>query len=53
MTLGKVLDIFIDKYNEAREHKYVSKPISWALFYTWSIVDKKEKARKVEEDVRE
>ena len=36
-----------EKYKEARASKYVSKPISWALYQTWRKVDIIEERRPI------
>lgn len=51
ITLGKVLDKFMEKYAYALKWGYVRKPISWALYQTWKWVDENEKERQT--DVQE
>ena len=45
MKLIDVLDILKRKYHEAYKSKYVKKPLSWALYHTWQIVDATETER--------
>lgn len=45
MSLPQAIGILKEKYKEARASKYVSKPISWALYQTWQKVDSIEKRR--------
>lgn len=45
MTLGKVVDYFLKEYNKALKNSYVRKPISYALYHTWKMIDEKEKPR--------
>ncbi len=50
MRFGAVLDMFLDYYEKACASPIVRKPISWALYQTWKIVDGLEKPRILEVD---
>lgn len=45
ISFPQAIGILKEKYKEARASKYVSKPISWALYQTWQKVDRIEKRR--------
>ena len=47
ISFSQAIAILKEKYKEARDSKYVSKPISWALYQTWQKVDIIEKRRPV------
>lgn len=41
---------FNEFYDKALKSDYVEKPISWALYQTWKLFDKKEKSRIAESE---
>lgn len=43
MTLEKAIEILRANYERALKMEYVTKPLSWALYYTWREIDKEEK----------
>lgn len=43
MTFEKAIKILIAKLGEARRNKTIQKPLAWALYQTWKIVDEKER----------
>ena len=43
MTFEKALKILITKIGEARHNKMIRKPMAWAFYETWKVVDGKEK----------
>lgn len=43
MSFEKAIKILITKLGEARRDKTIRKPLAWALYQTWRIVDEKEK----------
>lgn len=43
MTFEKAIKILITKLGEARRNKTIQKPLAWALYQTWKIVDEKER----------
>lgn len=47
ISFPQAIAILKEKYKEARDSKYVSKPISWALYQTWRKVDTIENRRPV------
>ena len=47
ISFPQAVAILKEKFKEARDSKYVAKPISWALYQTWRKVDIIEKRRPV------
>ena len=45
MTFEKAIKILITQLGEARRNTLIRKPLAWALYQTWKIVDAKEKER--------
>ena len=45
MTLEKVIDILRKKYDQAKDNDQIHRPLAWALYRTWQIVDRMEKKR--------
>lgn len=45
MSFEKAIKILIAKLGEARRNASIRKPLAWALYETWKIVDEKEKER--------
>lgn len=43
MTFEKALKILITKLGEARHNKMIRKPMAWAFYETWKVVNEKEK----------
>lgn len=43
MTIEKAIEILRANYERAKRMEYVTKPLSWALYYTWREIDKEEK----------
>ncbi len=43
MTFEKALKILITKIGEARHNKMIRKPMAWAFYETWKVVNEKEK----------
>ena len=43
MNFEKAIKILIVKLEEARRNKVIRKPLAWALYQTWKVVDSKEK----------
>lgn len=43
MNFEKAMKILIVKLGEARRNEMIAKPLSWALYQTWKIVEGKEK----------
>lgn len=43
--IGQAIVDLINNYEIAKESGYVRKPISYALYHTWQMWDKKEKDR--------
>lgn len=50
MTIGFIIDKFIEYYVLASEIKSIDKPVSWALYHIWEVVDKCEESRTKHED---
>ena len=42
IDFADVVLIFREQYEKAKEQAYVRKPLAFALYQTWKIVDKKE-----------
>lgn len=51
--IGKAVMNVIEQYGIAKESGYVQKPISYALYHTWKIWDKKEKPRQADKESKE
>lgn len=49
MSIGKAIKMVIDEYMRVKDYKNIEKPISWALYQTWKIVDSKEKRRRADD----
>ncbi len=49
MSIGKAIKMVIDEYMRVKDYENIEKPISWALYQTWKIVDSKEKRRRANE----
>ena len=47
ISFSQAIAILKEKFQEARDSEYVSKPISWALYQTWQKVDVIEERRPV------
>ena len=45
MSIGKAIKRVIDEYLRVKDIPEIYKPISWALYQTWKIVDSKEKGK--------
>lgn len=45
MSIGKAIKMVIDEYMRVKDYENIEKPISWALYQTWKIVDSKEKRK--------
>ena len=43
MTFEKALKILITKLGEVRHNKMIRKPMAWAFYETWKVVNEKEK----------
>ena len=43
MTFEKALKILITKLGEASHNKMIRKPMAWAFYETWKVVNEKEK----------
>jgi len=43
--IGDVLILVYEEYQKARNLDFVMKPISYALYQTWKMIDKQEKNR--------
>ncbi len=41
--LMQAIEILKANYERALKMEYVTKPLSWALYYTWREIDKEEK----------
>lgn len=41
----RAIELFKEKYEKAKKLDYVQKPISYALYQTWKIIDKKERKK--------
>ena len=39
MTIDKAIEILRANYERALNMQFVTKPIAWALYYTWRTVD--------------
>lgn len=46
MTLEKAIEILKSEYEKAKKQKYIIKPLAYALYQVWKVVDKKEGKRK-------
>lgn len=46
MSIGKAVEYLFEMYHRAIHDKNVRKPLAWALYHTWLIVDTIEKERK-------
>ena len=49
MSIGKAIKMVIDEYMRVKDYENIEKPISWALYQTWKIVDSKEKRRRADD----
>lgn len=45
MTSERAIELFKEEYERAKKLDYVQKPISYALYQTWKIIDKKERKK--------
>ena len=45
-TLDEAIKILKANYEKAKRLSFVRQPVSWALYYTWQEVDKKENREK-------
>lgn len=45
ITLERAITMFCSNYGKALTSTYVRKPIAWALYETWKVVDREEKER--------
>lgn len=52
LTLGKVVDVFANYYNIAKESDYIRKPLSWSLYHTWRWTDSVEQSREIKGEDR-
>lgn len=50
MTFEKVIKLLCDYYGRALTLDYVQKPLAWALYQTWKIVDSKEAGKNNDEN---
>lgn len=50
MTFEKAVKILITKLGEARHNKMIRKPMAWAFYETWKVVNEKEKEQAVKQD---
>ncbi len=50
MTIGKVVDYFLEEYGKAIDSTFVQKPIAYALYKTWEWIDRQEKPRRKNEE---
>ena len=41
MTLEQVIEMLKEYYTEALKSEWIKKPLAWALFQTWRMVDAK------------
>lgn len=48
-TLTKAVYELMRQHKKALSLKYVKKPISWALYHTWRILDNEEKERETKD----
>lgn len=46
MELEKAIDELKRKYEHAKTMEYINKPLAYAFYETWKMVDRKEKLRK-------
>jgi len=53
MKLEQAIDILKQQFKTAYKQKYVTKPISWALYHTWRIVEQIEEERIICDLVKE
>lgn len=53
MTPDKAVRLFYTMLGDAMVRRYITKPISWALYRTWEIIDDAESARVVGMDTQE
>ena len=51
MTLEQVIDLLKNNFEEAKSHTFIKKPMSYALYVTWQMVNAYEKPRA--EEVKE
>lgn len=47
MSFEKAIKILITYMGEARRNNMIKKPLAWALYQTWKVVEVKEKERPV------
>ena len=50
MTFEKALKILITKIGEARHNTMIRKPMAWAFYETWKVVNEKEKEQAVKQE---
>ena len=50
ITVGFIIDKFIEYYVFALKNKSIDKPLSWALYRMWEVIDKCEESRTKHED---
>lgn len=50
ITIGFIIDKFIEYYVLASKTKSIDKPASWALYHIWKVVDECEESRTKHED---
>ena len=53
LTVGKIVDYFLEEYNHSLKKKCVFKPISYALYQTWKWADVHEQSRFEEDNYNE
>ena len=45
MTIGKILDMIMKYHNQAERDMRIFKPWAWAVYQTWTYLNKYEKER--------
>ncbi len=46
MTIEKTIELLKIEYEKAKKQKHIIKPLAYALYQVWKVVDKKEGKRK-------
>lgn len=53
MTLEKAVNILVENYERAKKLTFVHKPLSWALYHTWKVVDMVEDDKEEMQNLRD
>lgn len=45
MTLEKAIECLCSEYERAKQQSYIKKPLAYALYQVWKLVDKKKEKK--------